>query len=266
MRIIVFQHIAVEHPGIFRDFMNKDGIQWDVVELDEGESIPKLDDYDAIMCMGGPMDVWQEDRYPWLIDEKSAIRHAINDLGLPYLGFCLGHQLLADSLGGTVGPMQTAEIGVLPVELTNEGIHDCIFSKMPGSFNGLQWHGAEIIEPPPGGIVLARSPASSVQALRLGRSAYSIQCHIEITNSTVFEWGQIPEYEMSLTNTAGPGALSQLDAEAKQHMGEFNRTARSIYDNFISCIESNNYLSSIPGNNEGQKINANWPNRVEPQI
>ena len=247
MRIIVFQHIAVEHPGIFCEFMNKDGIQWDVVELDQGESIPELDDYDAMLCMGGPMDVWQEDIYPWLIAEKAAIRHAIVDLDLPYLGFCLGHQLMAEALGGKVGPMQTPEVGILPVELTNEGQNDYLFSKVPHSYHGLQWHGAEVIEPPPEGVILARSPASPVQALRFGHSAYSIQFHIEITNSTVFEWGQIPEYERSLTNTGGPRALAQFDAEAKLHMAEFNRTARSIYDNFMNYANRDNYYRPAIG-------------------
>jgi len=70
MKFLVFQHIPVEHPGIFRDFMTKDGISWDTIELDEGDTIPDLDGYHALIVMGGPMDVWEEEKYPWLIDEK----------------------------------------------------------------------------------------------------------------------------------------------------------------------------------------------------
>ena len=76
MRILVFQHVDVEHPAIFRDFLAEDGIAWDAVELDAGESIPPLDGYDQLWVMGGPMDAWEEDRHPWLIAEKQAIREA----------------------------------------------------------------------------------------------------------------------------------------------------------------------------------------------
>src|SRR5215831_14740053 len=67
MRFLVFQHIAIEHPGIFRDFFAADGIAWDAVELDAGEAIPSFDGYDALWVMGGPMDVWETDRHPWLV-------------------------------------------------------------------------------------------------------------------------------------------------------------------------------------------------------
>ncbi len=90
-RLLVFQHIALEHPGIFRDFMAEDGIEWDAVELDEGEAIPDLGDYAALWVMGGPMDVWEEDAHPWFKAEKAAIREAVTERGLPYFGFCLGH-------------------------------------------------------------------------------------------------------------------------------------------------------------------------------
>ena len=79
MKILVFQHIPIEHPGIFRDFLAEDGISWDAVELDTGEPIPSLDDYDALWVMGGPMDVWEEVEYPWLKAEKQVIYEAVVD-------------------------------------------------------------------------------------------------------------------------------------------------------------------------------------------
>jgi len=101
-RILVFQHLRIEHPGIFRDFFKEDNVESTIIELDEGEQIPDLKDYDALWVMGGPMDVWEEAEYPWLIDEKAAIRKAVNELKMPYVGICLGHQLLADALGAEV--------------------------------------------------------------------------------------------------------------------------------------------------------------------
>src|SRR5205807_7889213 len=78
MRFLVFQHAAVEHPGVLRDFLRADCIPWDAIELDQGAAIPPLEGYDALMVLGGPMDVWQEDRHPWLAREKVAIRQWVN--------------------------------------------------------------------------------------------------------------------------------------------------------------------------------------------
>ena len=77
MRLLVFQHIACEHPGQLRQYLDADGIDWRAVELDAGEPIPPLEDYDALWVMGGPMDVWQEDEHPWLKAEKAFIRDAV---------------------------------------------------------------------------------------------------------------------------------------------------------------------------------------------
>ena len=94
MKFLVLQHIPIEHPGIFRDFMKKDNIKIHTVELDEGESIPDLKSYDAMIVMGGPMDTWQEEEYSWLKPEKESIYEFTCIQKKPYLGLCLGAQLL----------------------------------------------------------------------------------------------------------------------------------------------------------------------------
>ncbi len=109
MKLLVFQHINCEHPGSLRSLLDADGIQWDSVKLDRGEPIPELSNYDALWVMGGPMDVWDVEEHPWLVPEKVAIRKWVKELNKPYLGLCLGHQLLADALGGTCGPQNPSE-------------------------------------------------------------------------------------------------------------------------------------------------------------
>ena len=85
-RLLVFQHLEVEHPGVFRDFLAADGIPWDVIELDAGAAIPDLERYAGLWVMGGPMDVWQVSEYPWLALELAAIRRAVVELRMPFLG------------------------------------------------------------------------------------------------------------------------------------------------------------------------------------
>jgi GMP synthase-like glutamine amidotransferase len=233
-RLLVFQHIDLEHPGIFRDFLAEDGIAWDAVELDAGEAIPDLGDYDGLWVMGGPMDVWEEAEHPWFVAEKAAIHEAVSDRGLPFFGLCLGHQLLADALGGTVGKAATPEIGVLEVELTPDGQASPLFKGMEHHGTCLQWHGAEVTRPPEGARVLASSPACRVQAMSIGEQAFSLQYHVEITETTVSDWAAVPAYKKALEDNLGADALAQFQADTAAHMADFNRTARRLYDNFMA--------------------------------
>ncbi|MFQ5755655.1 MAG: type 1 glutamine amidotransferase [Acidiferrobacterales bacterium] len=236
MRVLVFQHINIEHPGVFRDFLSEDGVDWDVVELDEGEPIPSLATYDALWVMGGPMDVWEEEKYPWLVDEKAVIREVVSERGMPFLGICLGHQLLADALGGRVAPMAQPEVGILDVELTPAGRSDPLLAGLPQGIKCLQWHGAEVVEPPPDATVLAGSSLCTVQALRVGENAYGLQYHVELAASTVSEWAQVTAYKQYLERVLGANAFPRLDAEATLRMPAFNRDARRIYDNFMAFL------------------------------
>lgn len=238
MRFLVFQHIAIEHPGSFREFMDEDGIEWDAVALDEGGTIPALAGYDALIVMGGPMDVWQEEAHPWLAAEKAAIREAVAERRMPYLGVCLGHQLLADALGGEVGPMSASEVGLSDIHLTPRATDDPLFSGLPETATTLQWHSAEVRRAPAGSVVLASSPLCAVQAFRTGGNAYGIQYHMEMTERTVPEWGRVAEYAGALERTLGAGALQSMEREVAARLGEFRANARRLYRNFLAVVSS----------------------------
>ena len=140
MNIIVLQHIKIEDPGYINDLMLADGFKLTTIELDEGEKIPKdLGKFDGMFCMGGPMDTYMEQEYPWLIEEKKAIKEFVVNLKKPYLGFCLGCQLLGEVIGGKVVKSKPAEIGIMDINFSNEKDEDKLFSKFPDmikSYNG----------------------------------------------------------------------------------------------------------------------------------
>lgn len=235
MHILALQHAACEHPGVFRQFLAEDGHTYDAVELDEGEALPSIDGYDALWVLGGPMDTWQEDAHPWLKDEKAFIRDAVEARGLPYLGLCLGHQLLADALGGEVGPSKTPEIGVMDVQLTEAGATGVFFDGLPEVFDCLQWHSAEVTKLPAGAQVLATSPDCAVQAMKWGTRAFSMQFHIEIEADTVQNWAEIPEYAGALEKAMGKGAVDRFDKACAARMDAFNQNAERLYINWLQA-------------------------------
>ncbi|MFO1108087.1 MAG: type 1 glutamine amidotransferase [Bradyrhizobium sp.] len=236
MRILVFQHLVVEHPGSFRDLWRSRGHEWHTVELDEGGVIPPLEGFDLLVVMGGPQDVWQEDLCPWLVPEKAAIRKWVRDLRKPYLGICLGHQLLVDALGGHVALMSRPEVGLADVEFTAEGRKDPLLSGLGKSMQTFQWHGAEVKKLPPGMVVLAQNAASPIQAIRYGEHAYGLQYHVEITPDTVTDWEAVPAYKESLQQAMGQERAARLNETIKPSLEAFEATARHIDDNLMKHL------------------------------
>ena len=233
MHILVLQHACVEHPGSFRKLLAEDGHSWVAVELDEGESIPDITGFDALWVLGGPMDVWEEDIHPWLRREKEVIRDAVRERGMPFLGLCLGHQLLAEALGGSCGKAAESEVGVMEVELTPDGQESIFFDGLPDRFNCLQWHGAEVQSSPEGAVILASSPACANQAMSWGPRAFSLQFHVEVEPGTVPDWAEIPEYAAALDSVFGDGGADRLAGDCAASMGEFGQTAERIYINWM---------------------------------
>ena len=235
-RILVFQHAASEHPGSFRNYLQEDGIEWCPVVLNEGALIPDLEGFDALWVMGGPMDVWEEEKYPWLRREKAVIQEAVLDRNMPYLGICLGHQLLADALGGEVGPAKQSEIGVFDIDKTSAGLQNSFLNDLPNTFKCLQWHSAEVKRVPNSANVLASSSACEIQAMAINNNAYGIQFHIEATKNTITEWCQIPGLKTTLETRFGENAVETLKNETDKHLNDINSYSKNLYRNWKQFI------------------------------
>ncbi len=190
MRLLVFQHSAGEPPAAFGAHALAAGDSVEIVRLFAGDTIPSFEAFDALLVMGGPMDVWEETAHPWLAGEKTAIGDWVQS-GNPFLGICLGHQLLAEALGGKCAPMAKPEIAVSDVSLANV-IGDPLLSALPSRFAALHWHGVEVVLPPTGATILGASENCANQVMRVGPKAWGVQFHPELEPGTVTQWMRDP--------------------------------------------------------------------------
>jgi GMP synthase-like glutamine amidotransferase len=193
---------------MFADLLRARGIRIDTVELDEGGELPDWHEVDLVLAMGGPMGVNDEREHPWLATEKQWIAQAVG-AGKPYLGVCLGAQLLAASLGAKVSTGPVPEVGVLPVVLTDKAKADPVFSALDVSFPALQWHG-DTFDLPVGAVHLASSATYPNQAFRFGDAAFAVQFHVEVTDHMLNEWQHVPAYRESARNVIGESGFESL--------------------------------------------------------
>ena len=237
-RALAFQHMDDEPPGLFGRFLAERGVDIDVVMLHRGEAIPSLAPYDFLLVMGGAMDVWEEDAHPWLKDEKAAIREWTLNRNRPYMGVCLGLQLLAEALGGVVGLARAAEVGFGKVELNALGLAHPLTRGLPSSFKIMQWHHAEVTKLPAGAEVLASSAVSPVQVMSIGHDIMATQFHGELTPALIDRWAQIPQYLEWLDQAMGPGAYQRVKAQSRLQLTRTERVSRAMFENLVAARRS----------------------------
>lgn len=220
----ILKHVANEGAGTIHDFLLSRNIPVRFIELYRGEKIPQdaktLAKLRAVCVMGGPMNVDDEQKFPFLKAEDAFIRLLIRE-HVPVLGVCLGSQLIAKALGQKVYKAAAPEIGWSRVDLTPEALSDPLFSRLfKTELQVLQWH-EDTFDLPDGAVLLASSALVPHQAFRYGRTTYGLQFHVEVNNAMLLDWFE--------NKPEGPAVLNTYRA----YQAELQILTNRIYNAFF---------------------------------
>ncbi len=230
--VLVLQHISCENPGTISDALSRARIGAKLVATWK-DAVPQSppDGIAGVVIMGGPMGVYESDKFKYLKDEMKLIESAVAQ-DIPVLGVCLGAQLMAGALAGDVKPGPKKEIGWYPVQLDAGGTADPIFSKVPKKFMAFHWHG-DRFELPKGAVRLAHSALTPNQAFRYGKSAYALQFHLEVNRKQV---GMMAEVFASELKAEKIGADS-ISGIAGKYLPEMEKVGRTVFDDWAALVK-----------------------------
>lgn len=236
MDVGVIRHIGIEGLGSIEDVLS--GSHITPVYFDTWKTaLPQdLSAYKAFIILGGPMGVYEQDRYPFIGDELQLIQKA-RKAGLPLIGICLGSQMLAQALGGRVYRGGTKEIGWYNVTLSGQAQDDPVFSSLSGegskALKVFQWHG-DTYDLPPGAVLLAGSALFPNQAFRIDDSIYGLQFHVEIKEADVASW--IKAYKEEIDSLKQPLDIDQIHRDTQSYIGDLNNASTRFFKQFVSLI------------------------------
>jgi len=230
--VAIFRHSVTEGPGYFATYLDALGIAWRMLAIDAGEGVPgDPDAWSGLVFMGGPMSV--NDALPWIGEELRLIRRAV-EAGVPTLGHCLGGQLVAKALGGTVSRNPVKEIGWGTVSVADTSAARHWLGEVR-SFLAFHWHG-ETFTVPPGAERIAGSPWCGNQAFSMG-GHLGMQCHVEMTAGLIRAW--CADWGSEVRGIAGPSIQTpeQMEQDIEARVRALNAVAARLYDRWVEGLK-----------------------------
>lgn len=230
MRVHWIQHAPSDDLGCIAPWLAGRGLTPARTAFYEGDAAPSLDIVDALLIMGGSMNVDETAQHPWLIAEKHFIRAAL-DAGKPIFGICLGAQLIAEVLGAKVARNPEPEIGWFDVRLDPSARSLAVFTDFPERWPAFHWHGYGY-ELPAGGVHVASSALCEQQAFALdGGRVLGLQYHPEVTAANVRAWLKDEHLE-----AAGHVQSPQRMMEALPLFAEANRLTYHLLERWFAAM------------------------------
>ena len=230
--IAIFRHAATEGPGFFANVLNARNIPWQLIRSDEGDALPQsAESYGGLVFMGGPMSV--NDDLPWIPQVLALIGEAMSR-DIPVLGHCLGGQLMAKAMGGTVSRNSVKEIGWGELVVGKSDEARRWFGSLE-RFMGFHWHG-ETFSIPDGAIAILSSRYCEHQAFTVGKHL-AFQCHIEMTADMVDSWCNVGADEVA-ASVSSPGVqpVSEIMDKLDTRIPALNQVASSVYDVWLKGV------------------------------
>jgi len=224
--VAIFRHSPTEGPGYFATYLDSRDFPWQLVALDRGEAVPsRAGNFSGLVFMGGPMSV--NDDLPWITPALELIRKAVA-AGVPVLGHCLGGQLMAKALGGSVRRNPTKEIGWGDIEVADNGQARAWFGPDLKRFESFHWHG-ETFTIPPGGVRIMGNRHCENQGFVVGKNL-GMQCHVEMTEQLIESWCESGAAEIAASKASSAvQSAEQMKSRMHEKIGAMRRVADRLY-------------------------------------
>ena len=244
-KILVFQHVAYEILGTLDPLLRGAGFRIKYVNFERyPDAEPSLEGYEGLIVLGGPMNVDEIDKYPFLETEVRLIEEAM-ERDFPILGICLGSQLLAKAMGGRVIKNSEKEIGWYDVSPTEKGTSDPLISHLSGVEKIFQWHG-DTFELPRGAVHLASSPLCTNQAFRMGDNIYGFQFHLEVDEPMIERWLNVTAHKEEIEALESKIDPDNIKRDTPQYIGRLKELSDSAFGGFVSLFGYNKKRHTLP--------------------
>jgi GMP synthase-like glutamine amidotransferase len=238
-KVIVFQHVHYEDLEKIEEYLLKKNLVIEKIRLFENEDIPKdLSQFSLMISLGGPMDTWMIKQYPWIIKEKNAIKEFVINLEKPFIGICLGCQLLGEVLGGKIQKSKFSEIGFFNLRTKERIYYDKNLNFFPKKVSVFQWHSYEVCSIRNSNIEnLATSSCTENQLFRYKSHAYGLQFHFEVDLNTIEKWLKEKTFKITLEKIFGDNPLKTIK---KKYLNEFDKMNLLCEKFILNLIKSFN--------------------------